>query len=64
MKTKTEYNSFLNSFALSDWIDEMYAKYGKHIVNVSISTYNMRGMTTFYCGFITILQSQEQINID
>lgn len=64
MITKTKYNSFLNSFALSDWIDEMYAKYGKQIVNVSISTYNMGGNTIYYCGFITILQSQEQINID
>ncbi len=64
MNTKTESKHFLNSSELSDWIDQMYAKHGKQIVNVSISTYNMRGMTTFYCGFITILQNQEQINID
>ncbi len=64
MKTKTEFKYFSSPFELSDWIDRMYAKHGKQIVNVSTSAYNMGGTSTYYYVFITILQSQERINID
>ena len=59
MRTKTKFKDFWDPSQLCDWIDRMYAKHGKQIINVSTAASN-----TCYCGFITILQSQEQINID
>lgn len=63
MKTKTEYRYFSNACDLCLWIDEMYAKYGKQIINLSTSV-NETNISIYFMGFITILQSQEQINID
>ena len=67
MKTKTESKHFLNRSELCDWIDQMYAEHGKQIVNVSTSACyigSSLSSNVHYLGYITILQSQEQINID
>lgn len=64
MNTKTQCKTFNESSELQEWIDEMYKKYGKRVINVSTSAFAWSMYSIYFIGFITILQEEQTNNID